>query len=111
MIIAVDFDGTIAGNDFPHIKSLQPGAIRVLKRLKKSGNTLVLWTCRSGRELQDAKKLLKSSGVEFDYFNQNTKEMVAEGLRSPKIYYDVLIDDRNLGGFPGWAYVEMILIK
>ena len=53
MIICVDFDGTCVTHDYPRIGS-EIGAIPVLKKLVEKGHQLILWTIRSGDELQAA---------------------------------------------------------
>ena len=46
MIIAIDFDGTICQNEYPEIGDPMPLAIWSIKKLKKRGHDLILWTCR-----------------------------------------------------------------
>jgi hypothetical protein len=110
MIYAIDFDGTIVDDNFPDVGKLKPGAKRVINKLKQAGHTLILWTCRNGQHLQEAKDFLKKEDLEFDYFNESTPDIKKQGFGEPKIFYDVLIDDRNIGGFPGWSYVEIKLL-
>ena len=52
-IIAVDFDGTIVSHMYPKIGVDNPNAIRVLKKLIEQGHQLILWTMRSGPELDE----------------------------------------------------------
>ena len=54
MIIAVDFDNTIARTTFPEIHGEIPGAVDVLTRFQSAGHTVILWTCREGKVLNDA---------------------------------------------------------
>lgn len=53
-IVAVDFDGTLAVTKFPEIIKPIPKMIRYCKQLQKSGAILILYTCRKGKDLQDA---------------------------------------------------------
>ena len=49
LVIAVDFDGTLCQTKFPKIlkqTSKQKKLLNDLKRLKKKGHKLILWTCR-----------------------------------------------------------------
>lgn len=53
-IIAVDFDGTIVTHNYPYIGSPLPNAFNTLIKLQGLGHKLILWTCRGGKELQEA---------------------------------------------------------
>ena len=113
IIVAVDFDGTIVEHNFPKIGKAMPRAIEVLQKLKKAGAYLILWTCRTGKEEKEAILWLKSKGVEIDGCNEHSewakeefKEFVERDGLGSKIFADVYIDDRNLGGFPGWDVIE-----
>ena len=57
MVIAIDYDGTIINRDaYPNKGEIRPNAASVIKWLKSKGVTLVLWTCREGRALENAKE-------------------------------------------------------
>jgi hypothetical protein len=47
--ICVDFDGTIAYHDFPHLGKFVPDALRVLKRLQQY-HRIILYTMRHDKE-------------------------------------------------------------
>jgi len=53
LIIAIDFDGTCTPHDTP-ASGGDIGAEPVLKKLVAAGHRLILWTMRSGSELEDA---------------------------------------------------------
>ena len=53
-IIAVDFDGTLCSDCYPDIGKPNLPLIELLKALKREGCRIVLWTCRCGRELEQA---------------------------------------------------------
>ena len=110
MVIAVDFDGTIVEHKYPRIGKPLLFAFETMKQLQKQGHQLILWTYRSGRELHKAVEFCKQNGVEFYAVNTNyPEEKFDEKNISRKIYADLYIDDRNIGGFPGWSKVwEMI---
>lgn len=112
-VVAVDFDGTCVTDAFPGIGPLKPGCLRVLSRLAEAGATVVLWTCRTGGYLEEAVAFLGASGVKLNAVNQNTYPPDWDGPRddSRKIHADVYIDDKALGGFPGWAWAERELEK
>lgn len=103
--IAVDFDGTIVEHEYPSIGREKLFAFQTLIELQRRGARLILWTFRSGRELEEAVKYCKYNGVEFYAVNSNYPEEVYDDTISRKIDADLFIDDKNLGGFPGWSEV------
>ncbi len=110
MTIAVDFDGTIVEHKYPAVGKPQLFAFETLKQLQKQGHKLILWTYRAGKELDDAVEFCKENGIEFYAVNKNyPEEKFDESSISRKIYADVYIDDRNIGGFPGWSKIWEIL--
>jgi hydroxymethylpyrimidine pyrophosphatase-like HAD family hydrolase len=109
MVIAVDFDGTIVEHKFPAIGKERTFAFGTLKSLQKNGHQLILWTYRSGKELDEAVEYCKSHGLEFYAVNRNYPEEIFNDSISRKIIADVYIDDRNVGGFIGWGEIWQIL--
>lgn len=105
MILAIDFDGTIVKHEFPKIGELMPGAAYTIRRLAAAGHTIIIWTCRNGEYEEAAKKFLEDNNIPYHYINENISNLSFK--TSNKIYADVYIDDRNLGGFPGWHIVSM----
>ncbi len=108
--IAVDFDGTIVEHEYPAIGKEKLFAFQTLKELEKMGARLILWTFRSGRELNEAVEFCRSNGIEFYAVNKNYPEEIFNDTISRKIDADIFIDDRNLGGFPGWSETWQILV-
>jgi hypothetical protein len=106
LVLAVDFDGTVVEDRYPEIGKPLPFAIDTLKRLHADGHRIVLWTFRHGRPLRNAVEFLESQGVQLYAVNQSFPEE-SEQLDgySRKIHADWFIDDRNIGGFPGWGVV------
>jgi hypothetical protein len=107
--IAIDFDGTIVEHEYPEIGKEMLFAFLTLKELNKKGARLILWTFRSGKELEEAVEFCRKNGVEFYAVNKNYPEEVMNDTVSRKIDADIFIDDRNLGGFPGWSEVWQML--
>jgi hydroxymethylpyrimidine pyrophosphatase-like HAD family hydrolase len=105
MIIAVDFDGTIVKHEYPKIGKPNLFAFETLKALQKQGHKLILWTYRAGKELDEAVEFCKEHGIEFYAVNKNYPEEELDETISRKIYADIYIDDRNIGGFPGWSII------
>lgn len=119
-VAVIDFDGTIVEHCFPNIGNPLPEAFEVLKELKEAGWRLILWTCREDegyninkRYLTDAVEYCRENGVVFDAVNEadlETEFRPESGLKR-KVFGHVYIDDRNLGGFPGWAAVRKELLN
>jgi hypothetical protein len=107
--IAVDFDGTIVEHEYPKIGKEKLFAFRTLKELEKQGVRLILWTFRTGKELEEAVEYCRNNGIEFYAVNKNYPEEVVDETVSRKIDADIYIDDKNLGGFPGWSEVWQVL--
>ena len=105
LILAIDFDGSICQHMYPDIGSEMTGAFAALKRFIAAGDRLILWTCRMpGNGLEAAIEYCKDHGVVFEEHNNNVHDHDYE--KSRKIYADIYIDDRMIGGFPGWNVVE-----
>jgi hypothetical protein len=107
--IAVDFDGTIVEHEYPKIGKEKLFAFRTLKELEKQGARLIMWTFRTGKELEEAVEYCRINGIEFYAINRNYPEEVMDESISRKIDADIYIDDKNLGGFPGWSEVWQVL--
>lgn len=103
--IAVDFDGTIVEHKYPEIGKVKPFAFETLNALQKEGHRLILWTIRSGKELDEAVKYCRKRGIEFYAVNKSYPEEEYDEQVPRKIEADVYVDDRVVGGFPGWGEV------
>nr|DAQ97811.1 MAG TPA: Cof subfamily of IIB subfamily of haloacid dehalogenase superfamily [Caudoviricetes sp.] len=112
MIIAIDFDGTICQNKYPEIGEPMPLAIESIKELRERGHNLILWTCRQGDLLDEAIQWCKEHDMPFDLVNEHEPNNLKAfgGVSGNKVFANIYIDDRNLGGFPGWERA-MELIK
>jgi hypothetical protein len=108
-IIAIDFDGTIVEHAYPAIGREMIFAFDTLKALQKKGHKLILWTFRSGKDLQEAVQFCRNRGIEFYAVNKNFPEEEISADIPRKIQADLYIDDRNLGGFPGWSKTWQML--
>jgi hypothetical protein len=117
MVIAVDFDGTCVTHDYPRVGK-DIGAVPVLKRLVKEGHQLILWTMRSGKELNDSIEWFKDNGIELYGIQENPNQK--SWTASPKAYAQLYIDDAALGApllmdssmsnreFINWKVVEQM---
>lgn len=112
--IAIDFDGTIVENEYPRIGKEMLFAFETMKALQEKRHRLILWTFREGKRLQDAVDYCQSRGITFYAVNKSYPEEVYQpnNEQTPrKLNVDLFIDDRNLGGFPGWVRIYDMLIK
>jgi hydroxymethylpyrimidine pyrophosphatase-like HAD family hydrolase len=107
--IAVDFDGTIVEHEYPGIGKEKLFAFRTLKELEKRGARLILWTIRTGKELDEAVEYCRNNGIEFYAINKNYPEEIFSEEVSRKINADIFIDDKNVGGLIGWSEIWQIL--
>ena len=109
MIVAVDFDGVITIKDnFPKIGDISKWTIDKLKELKQKGIKLILWTCREGKYLEEAVKVCKENGLEFDAVNDNLEENKLKYKNNcRKVAADYYIDDKN-SNFAELEYEEGI---
>jgi hypothetical protein len=91
---AVDFDGTCCTHDYPEIGK-DIGAQAVLKEMVAKGHQLILFTMRSGKQLEEA----------VDWFSKNDIELFGVQFHptqhtwtdSNKCYAKYFIDDAALG--------------
>lgn len=113
-LLGVDFDGTIAEHAYPEIGEPLPYAFEVMKELQAAGYGLILVTCREDEPrrqfLTEAITFCDNHGVQFRSVNCNLPE---DDFRLPggrKVFANHYIDDRNIGGFPGWLSVREQLL-
>lgn len=108
--IAVDFDGTIVEHRYPAIGKEILFAFDTLRALQKQKHLLILWTYRSGKELDDAVEYCRLNGIEFYAVNKSyPEEEFNEAYASRKIEADLFIDDRNVGGMLGWGEIYQLI--
>lgn len=104
-VVAIDFDGVIVEDYYPEIGPLKEDALQSLNFLSKYF-TIIIWTCRSGFDLELVRNFLDKHRVPYDYINENTienKRMYLNDCR--KVFADLYIDDRVPGGFQGWKRI------
>ena len=96
-IIAIDFDNTLFETDYPAIVRPISPVIKYAKFMRERGAKLILWTCREGKELEEAVEACRAEGLLFDAVNDNLPEMKAEWGNNPrKVAADEYWDDRAL---------------
>ncbi|MCM1218066.1 MAG: hypothetical protein NC548_26570 [Lachnospiraceae bacterium] len=97
-IFAVDFDGTLSlGAPFPETGSVNRLLFDVLITEQARGARIILYTCRTGDDLERAVAFCNENGLYFDTVNENLPELTeAYGGDTRKINADYYIDDKNL---------------
>ena len=95
MIIAVDFDGTLCENAYPDIGWPKHEVMDKLKFLQKQGYKLILWTCRTEEQLQEAINWCADHKLFFDAVNENLPEVNAawDKAPGPKVFANIYLDD------------------
>lgn len=92
--VGVDFDGTVAETCYPVIVELIPHAM-YLRKWRKLGHKLTLWTCREGDDLAAALEFCTFHGILFDTVNANLPERIEKyGTDPRKLGCDYFIDDK-----------------
>ena len=100
-LFAIDFDNTIVKTpDYPHFTEPISETVNFIKELQKRDRfNWCLWTCRTGKELEDALRFCEKLQLYPDYINSNSMERVVRfGGESSKVSADCYIDERNYGG-------------
>jgi hypothetical protein len=93
MIIAIDFDGTCVTHEYPNVGK-DIGAVPVLERIVNNGHKIILWTMRSGKELDDAVEWFKANNIKLWGINENPQQ---NWTTSKKQHANIYIDDAALG--------------
>ena len=109
MTIAVDFDGTIVEHRYPRIGPEKPFAIQALLQLQREGHRLILFTAREGALLQEAVDFCHERGLDFYAVNSSEPVNALFPQQTAKVIADIYIDDRNLGGLPGWDEIYRMI--
>ena len=119
LIVAIDFDRTIANTDYPRIYGAFEGAKEVINKWYEQGIYIIIWTCRTGRSVLEAEKFLLDNGFKFHKINEHhpngllnfgTDAQMDHRLDSRKIWSHILIDDTSIdwmkNGHPGWFKLD-----
>ena len=115
--VAVDFDGTCVTHEYPKIGRFI-GAQKVLSRIVKNDGKIILWTMRSGKQLDEAVQWFADNAIPLYGIQRNPTQ---DGwTSSPKAYAKIYIDDAALGcplkkglkderPFVDWEVAELLL--
>lgn len=106
--IAVDFDGTCVEHEFPRLGADVPNAVDALKYLVSNGARIILYTMRSGEDLDEAVGWFQKRDIPL--YGIQTNPHQSKWTDSPKCDARFCIDDRNIGTpliYPqssGWSH-------
>ena len=105
-VVAIDFDDTIVEYDYPFIGNPKFYSIRALKEIKEAGWKIIIWTCRTGKYIDDIKNFFKKWDIKIDTINENVPEYQELGYKdSRKITADIYIDGRSLFHQDDWRLI------
>lgn len=94
-VVAVDFDGTLCEEAYPNIGKAKPLMLMLVKTLQDLGVYTILWTCRSGKDLENAKTWCIENGLNFDRYNEHAPFFLKDyDTCSVKVFADMYIDDK-----------------
>ena len=111
-IIAVDFDGTLCEDQYPEIGPAKYSVIDRLKAEQEAGAKIILWTCRTERQLAEAVFWCTLRGLKFDAINENLKSSLEQyGNDTRKIYATEYWDDRAINPDNGDLEAENLALK
>ena len=98
VVVAVDFDNTITvGSVYGMTGRVDGRSVWWLRKIRRLGCKMVLWTTREGFDLSEALELAHVAGLDFDYVNEYPQR---NGGR--KVNADVYIDDTANDGRIRW---------
>ena len=96
-MIAVDVGGTLCASRSSLIGEPKRDVIARLKAEQAAGAKVILWTCRTGKLLQDAVGFCEALGIHPDAINENLPERIAAyGGDSRKVSADEYWDDKSV---------------
>lgn len=113
VILAIDFDGTIAVADYPGIGAPKKNVSKVLNRLHEEGFVIIIWTCREGDHLNQIGDWMIEHDIpwyDMNHHHEDVKNHFVNDTR--KVAADIYIDDKQLGGIPDdWEDIYILIHK
>lgn len=94
-IIAFEFDGTVCEDAYPRIGAVKQDVVDALKKEQLDGAILILWTCRSDKDLEAAEDWLHDLGLYPDKVNENADSTTEDRGDPRKVYADEYWDSKN----------------
>ena len=93
-------------NEWPEIGKIKQNAKLVINTLHDNGHTIIINSCRAGKEEFKMIRWLKHNGIECDYINENDPKLIAHfGSDTRKISANIYIDDKGIMGIPHWISI------
>jgi hydroxymethylpyrimidine pyrophosphatase-like HAD family hydrolase len=89
IIIAVDYDDTIVNYNLYEF-SLYHRIIELLKKCKKIGCYIIIYTSREENRYKEIKEFCESKGLKIDAINEGIINITPNS----KLYYNHLLDDK-----------------
>ena len=109
MTIAIEFDGVIVENEYPAIGEEKAFAFDTLSRLQQDRHSLILWTRRSGKLLNEAVDFCTAHGITFYAVNKSYPEEVVDKSTPRKINGELYIEDRMVDQIPDWGAIYQMI--
>lgn len=112
LVLAVDFDGTIAELAYPEIGELKPEADIYINKLYDEGHHIVIHTCRTGDHHENlVKEFMKTHNIKYHELNNNVPHLIELYKNdSRKVSADIYIDDKCLMGLPDtWEEIYYLI--
>lgn len=109
MTIAIEFDGVIVEDAYPKIGEEKPFAFDTLKKLNRRGHTLILWSRRTGKLLEEAVDFCKKNGLVFYAVNKSYPEEILDKDVSRKVNAELFIDNRMDNDLPDWGAIYQMV--
>lgn len=111
LILAIDFDETIAINSpFPKLVGIKRQADYYIRKLVEEGYYIIIWSCRSDGDAEDAKEFLTTHNIPYHQFNEQHPSCIEYyNNDTRKVAADLYIDDKCLMGLPDWEEIYNII--
>ena len=110
LILAIDFDGTIATDSFPEVGTLREDADVIIRKLYEDGHDIIINTCRTGKYEGLAEYFLVDNNIPYHFINSNLPRVIDTYKQDcRKISADFYIDNRNICGLPSWKEIYDIV--
>lgn len=113
IILAIDFDGTIAEHSWPELGAIRPGAAEYINKLYEEGYYIIIWTCREGEHLDWIADYLNNHKINYHLINEHNRDVFNFYKNDTrKIFADIYIDDKQLSGLPAhWSDTYQLIKK
>lgn len=112
IVLAIDFDETMAEPAYPHIGAPKPNLSFCFKALKEKNYYIIIWTCREGLDVEKIKEWCIRHNILYDQINEHHPTLIKHYKNNTrKIMADVYIDDKCLFALPNnWADIYRLIM-